>query len=160
MKVLKFLDQYLEVILISILFSVMIISTFSQVILRAIFNSSLSWSEELTRYCFIVMVFIGISYAVKVNKHIKIDLIYSIINDKKKKILGIFSMIVFILFSLYLVYHGAIVTQKMFSLGQISPALHIPSGLLYSVIPIGLSLTTIRLFQKLFVEFKSSGVDN
>nr|WP_203333695.1 TRAP transporter small permease [Planococcus beigongshangi] len=159
MKVLKFLDQYLEVILISILFSIMIVSTFSQIILRALFNDSISWSEELTRYCFILMVFFGISYAVKLNKHIKIDLIMNILNDKKKKILEIFSTIIFMLFTLYLTFYGAGVAQKMFSLGQTSPALHIPVGFLYSIIPLGLGLTTIRLLQKLFGDFKSFRLD-
>ncbi|WP_349291346.1 TRAP transporter small permease [Planococcus beigongshangi] len=156
---LKFLDQYLEVILISILFSIMIVSTFSQIILRALFNDSISWSEELTRYCFILMVFFGISYAVKLNKHIKIDLIMNILNDKKKKILEIFSTIIFMLFTLYLTFYGAGVAQKMFSLGQTSPALHIPVGFLYSIIPLGLGLTTIRLLQKLFGDFKSFRLD-
>ena len=44
-----------------------------QVIMRYVFHSSLGWSEELARYMFVWLVFIGISYGAKVMRHIKID---------------------------------------------------------------------------------------
>ena len=47
---------------------------FVQVVSRYVFNHSLSWSEELARYIFIWQVWLGSSYCVKENRHIRIDI--------------------------------------------------------------------------------------
>lgn len=52
-KGLQFLNRYLEEILCVALMSVMTIIIFVQVIMRYVAHNSLSWSEELARYCFI-----------------------------------------------------------------------------------------------------------
>ena len=64
-KVIRWLDENLESTLCMILLSTFTIVLFLQVVMRKMFNNSLSWSEELARYLFIWMVFIGISYGAK-----------------------------------------------------------------------------------------------
>ena len=62
-KILKFLNDYLEETICIILMSVMTIIIFIQVIMRYVMHNSLSWSEELARYCFIWLIYIGaVSY--------------------------------------------------------------------------------------------------
>ena len=52
-KILKFLNDYLEETICIILMSIMTIIIFIQVIMRYVMHNSLSWSEELARYCFV-----------------------------------------------------------------------------------------------------------
>ena len=73
MKVLKWLDANLEKYLCVVLMSVMTLIIFIQVVARYVFQNSLSWSEELARYIFIWLVYLGISYGCQMRKHIKID---------------------------------------------------------------------------------------
>ena len=72
-KILKFLNDYLEETICIILMSVMTIIIFIQVIMRYVMHNSLSWSEELARYCFIWLIYIGVAYGCKLMNHIKID---------------------------------------------------------------------------------------
>ena len=46
---------------------------FIQVVMRYIFNSSLSWSEELARYLYIWQGWLGISFVERKKAHIAID---------------------------------------------------------------------------------------
>ena len=41
--------------------------------MRYVVGASLSWSEELARYVFIWLVYIGISYAVQMKAHVKVE---------------------------------------------------------------------------------------
>ena len=72
-KILKWLDDNIELYICVFLMSFMTLLVFVQVVMRYVFNNSLSWSEELARYTFIWLIYIGISYGCKLRKHIKID---------------------------------------------------------------------------------------
>ena len=56
MKVLKWLDNNLEQAILLILLCGMTIVMGGQIIARYAFSASLSWSEEITRYMFIISV--------------------------------------------------------------------------------------------------------
>ena len=60
--------------LLLVIFSmIMVGATFLQVIFRYFFNHPLFWSEELSRYCFVWIVFVGAAIAVKHGAHIGVD---------------------------------------------------------------------------------------
>ena len=59
MKVLKWLDNNLEQAILLILLCGMTIVMGGQIIARYAFSASLSWSEEITRYMFIISGFIS-----------------------------------------------------------------------------------------------------
>lgn len=151
MKLLKLLDKYIEEIFLVPLFSVMVISISAQVFMRKFLNSSLSWSEELARYCFIWLVFIGISYAAKHQKHIKVKLLPE---KRLKHILPFISTGVFLVFSVIVIIYGSNIVEKLFDSGQITPALTIPIGFVYLAAPVGMVLTMIRLIQNLYQEIQ------
>ncbi len=77
MKALRFLDENIEKMLCVIALALMSAVIVAQVFCRYVLNSSLSWSEELARYLFIWMIYIGISYGVKLDKHICVDAVYT-----------------------------------------------------------------------------------
>ena len=58
MKVLKWLDNNLEQAILLILLCGMTIVMGGQIIARYAFSASLSWSEEITRYMFIISGFL------------------------------------------------------------------------------------------------------
>ena len=73
MKLVKWLDKHLEEILLVALLFVMMIIMGIQILARYALGNSLSWSEEITRFCFIWTGFLSISYCVKNSKSIKIE---------------------------------------------------------------------------------------
>lgn len=156
MKILKYLDECIEEILLVFLLSVTSSLTFAQVIMRYVVKSPLSWSEEIARFMFIWMVYIGISYGVKRNKHIKVDFIINLTPDIFKISILILSDIIFLAFSIFTVIKSYQLSMKIFSLGQISPALGIQMGYVYLSTVVGFTLVTIRLIQNIIMTLKDS----
>jgi C4-dicarboxylate transporter DctQ subunit len=68
----RWLDRLEEWIVIAML-AAMTGLTFMQVVLRYVFNSGFTWALELTGVFFAVMIFVGISYGVRVGAHIGVD---------------------------------------------------------------------------------------
>ncbi|WP_070120897.1 TRAP transporter small permease [Bacillus marinisedimentorum] len=150
MKTIRWLDRYFEEVLLVLFTTVMVSVIFLQVIMR-LMDNSLSWSEELARYAFIWLVYIGISYGVKKQRHIKVDVMLVLLKERGRIILTIFANILFLIFAIFVINYGYQIATKLLAFGQQSPALHIPMGLVYMATPIGMGLTVIRLIQNLII---------
>ena len=131
MKVIKFLDNYLEALLIGVALTVITIVMFVQIILRSM-GSALPWAEEVCRYLFVWSGCLGISYSTKEESHLKLDVLPSLIPVLKKpyEILGDVAMLVLVGL---LVSPGIQVVQTLLKTGQSSAALRLPMGYVYSV---------------------------
>ncbi|OLO26395.1 TRAP transporter small permease protein [Alkalihalophilus pseudofirmus] len=154
MKALKWIDEHLEEVFL-VLFSIIMVTVIAmQVFMRYIMGSSLAWSEELARYCFIWLVYLGISYGVKKQRHIKVDVMLLLLKDRAKIVLNILANLLFLGFAIFVMFYGYDIAQKLLTWGQKSPALQIPMGLVYLATPIGMGLTAIRLVQQLIKQVK------
>lgn len=60
-----------------ILTGLMVVFVFLNVILRTFFNSGLTWSEELARYLFVYVTYIGAISAMRANAHLGVDTLIS-----------------------------------------------------------------------------------
>ena len=70
------LDALLERVLdwtIVALLAGMVVVAFVQVVLRYVFEEPLSWNEEVARWCFVWMTFLGAALGVKRHAHVSID---------------------------------------------------------------------------------------
>lgn len=153
-SIVRRVDKYAEEAILVSLFFAMVILIFVQVIMRYVFDNSLSWSEELARYLFIWMVFIGASYGVKRSGHINIDVVLNFVSDGAKKAIAIVANLLFIAFAVIISWLGWGLVQQMGEFGQTSSALNLPMHYVYAALPIGFLLTTIRLIQSSILLFK------
>ena len=60
-----------------ILTGAMVLFVFLNVVLRMVFNSGLTWSEELARYLFVAVTYIGAISAMRANAHMTVDMVLS-----------------------------------------------------------------------------------
>lgn len=60
-----------------ILTGLMVVFVFLNVVLRTFFNSGLTWSEELSRYLFVYVTYIGAISAMRANGHLGVDTLIS-----------------------------------------------------------------------------------
>jgi len=88
-----------EETLIAILFGIMTVATFSNVIARYIFNDSILWALELTVFLFAWMVLLGASYAIKKNSHLGVDILINVLSPHKRRVLGLIAVFFCLLFS-------------------------------------------------------------
>lgn len=149
MKFLKWLDKNFEEKLLVILLIITVSLTFIQVVMRYIFHNSLSWSEELARYMFLYLIWIGAAYAVKREQHLRIEIILNKIPKSKLKIFENFVYFIWLCFSIFLFISSLKMTVNVFVSGQLSPAMRIPMGYAYVSIPLGTGLMCFRIIQKM-----------
>lgn len=150
MKILKWLDEHLEEYILVILSVFTVVVIFSQVVLRYIFSSSLPWSEEIARYAFIWMIYIGVSYGVKRQKHLSVDVITMLFERKGQIVINIISNLLFLIFALVITYYGINIVGRI---TRESAALEIPMEYVYLALVVGMVLTTIRLLQNIYSNF-------
>ena len=153
-KILKWLDDNLELYLCVFLMSAMTLVTFIQVVMRKVFNNSLSWSEELARYIFIWLIYIGISYGCKLRKHIKIDAALNLFPKKVRPYVVVLGDILFILFAIYIAYTGVTYSLSQMQFNTRSPALKIPMEYVYMSTVVGFGLAIIREIQTVLYRIK------
>lgn len=155
MQFIKKLDENLEEYLLvySIAFAVVIV--FIQVVMRYVFHSSLSWSEELARYLFVWQIWLGACYAVKKDKHIRIVLVKDKLSAKHQKIMEYIVLLVWLSFSLFLTVKSYDLVQYVGKVGQLSPALRIPIIYPYYSVLVGWGLMSFRVIQKIIENHNS-----
>lgn len=130
------INKFLEWTL-AILLGIMVLDVFWGVLTRYVMGSQSSWTDELARYLMIWVSILGSAYAAGKNFHIAIDLLPKYLNDKNKKRLDIFIILIIVLFVIAVFMVGGLRYMYIsFALGQSSPALHVPIGLVYMVLPI------------------------
>tara|TARA_B100001027_G_scaffold193455_1_gene148741 strand:+ start:64 stop:561 length:498 start_codon:yes stop_codon:yes gene_type:complete len=85
----------------------LIVFIFISVVLRYFFAIGFTWLQDLYIWTHAIIILLGISYTLKQNEHVRIDLIYRNASDKYKKIINLFGLFVFGLpFCLILINFG------------------------------------------------------
>lgn len=133
--------------LLALLIFVMVSDIFAAVLVRYVFHTTLNFAEELGRYVFVWIVFIGMARCVAVDKHVALDLLEHILQGKPKKIAKIVVCSISLIFFAAMTYGGALLCE--IGARQKSATLRLPMDLVYSCIPICGALSFIFLAVKI-----------
>jgi C4-dicarboxylate transporter DctQ subunit len=129
------------------LMAAMILDIFVQVVFRYGMESSLSWSEELARYLFVWVIFIGTSVAVRRGQHIAMTAIAEALPEPVRSFATALALIAFISFLLLLVWACIpLIANARFT---VSSELEIPIAWVYAAAPIGSLLSVLHLVNRL-----------
>ena len=143
-KIWDHLEEY--VLVYSLMVSVALV--FVQVVMRRVFNNSLSWSEELARYLYVWQTWLGVSYAARNGTHLRITMLKDRLPAKAQQILEILVVLVWMGFGIFVIYQGMGVVNTIASFGQKSSALKIPMQFCYMSIPVGMYVMCIRIVER------------
>ena len=75
MKKLKYVLDNFERWIMMALFVALFFIVMAGIISRVVFNSPFTWTEEAARLVFIWLIFMGISYGTKYDKHINVTIV-------------------------------------------------------------------------------------
>ena len=140
----KWFDNAEEYLLVgSLAFNVVLV--FFQVVMRYVFQNSLSWSEELARYIFLWQTWLGASYAVKEHRHLRVEMLADSFKGRARLVFELFVLVVWFGFSGFLAYQGYQMTSFLVQSGQTSAAMQIPISWAYASVPVGCGLMALRL---------------
>jgi TRAP-type C4-dicarboxylate transport system permease small subunit len=129
-----------------------------QVFFRYVLNHSLFWSEELARYFLVWLTFLGASVAYYRKVHPGIDIFYLKMNPSWQKIIAIFVHLISMSLFMVMVYYGC--KFSFFVKSQISPALHLPKWLIFSIIPISGFILLVHSLAFMIKELKRPARDH
>jgi len=149
-KLYKWLDKNAELCIMGFAIIIIVIIMTIQVIMRRLLSNSLSWSEELARYLFIYIGFFSISYTIRNNTAIKIDILNSFPRAIKKTVL----LLMYFIMLLYFIYFTYIAYGTLMDMTQTSPTLKISMKWIYLSSLVGFVLTVVRIIQNIFDLFR------
>jgi TRAP-type transport system small permease protein len=119
---------------------------------------SISWTEELSRYLFVWVVYLGGIATVRKGMNITFDIIIDSLPYKFWKYLFTFTCLVSAVFLVMIAYLG--IQTSMVVFGQVSSMLRIPMGIVYLAIPIGAIGMLISQIQYYFQTLKLKSENN
>ena len=152
-KFARFYDEIeAKVLVASLAFTVAVI--FFQIIMRSVFNASLSWSEELARYVFIWQIWLGMSVGLRDNKHIRVELIFNFVKGRGAKLLNIIGSLLCITLCVFLVYYGSKIVLNAFNKNILSAAMRMPLWIVYLALPFSCLVTGLRYVYQLYEQVR------
>jgi len=121
---------------------IMIIVVFLQIVC-GMMNMSLSWSEELSRYLFVVVIALGINLASTRHLFVRIEIIDGYLKGNSMFVMDVVRKLIAMYVSFVFVYSGF----ELIKIGgyQVSPAMSIPMSILYGIIFLGFLLNAVAL---------------
>lgn len=139
-----------------LVFYVMLVMTMAvEVLRREIFAYSSIWGEEIVRYSFIYLAWIGAAAAVKDRAHIRIDVVMHYLGPRPKALLYIFGDIVMFGVALVALYWSFETVHVSWKFGSVSHGLRVSMVWFLMAVPVGFTLMIVRLFQSFLRDLRS-----
>lgn len=160
MWILQKIERNFEKAIITLFLITMSIFIFIQVISRYVFGNAFTWTEELSRYMFIWLIYLAIGIGFRENRHISIDVVVDALPEKMRKIVKQVNYIFLFALSCFFVWEGYVLVVQMQMFGQVSANMQIPMWLVYLSLPVGFVFTAVRLLQASIDLWKTRGEVN
>jgi C4-dicarboxylate transporter DctQ subunit len=125
----------------------MTLLTFVQVVLRYLFGTGFVWSLEVTSYLFAWLVLIGMSYGVRTQAHIAVDLVTSRLPPRPARAVALIALVAALAYCGLMIFGSVVFVERLIALGNDARDIPLPRWLLTAVMPLGFGLLALRLLQ-------------
>jgi TRAP-type transport system small permease protein len=142
----KFADAYFRLLkaMIAACLALMVLLVFGNVVLRYVFNTGLTLSEELSRWLFVYLVFLGAVVAMREHGHLGMDGLVKRLPPRGRRACLIVSQLL-MLWATWLLLAGSW-AQTRINLGTTAPASGLPVAVVYGVgVVFGVSVLPLLL---------------
>lgn len=155
MNILRRLDQDAEKWALLVFYVMLVLTMAIEVLRREVFSYSSIWGEEIVRYSFIYLAWIGAASAVKDRVHIRIDVIMHYLGTRTKAALYIFGDMVMFGVAAIALYWSWEAVHVSWTFGSVTHGLRISQVWFLLAVPIGFALMMVRLTQSLLRDIRS-----
>jgi len=142
-------DHNIEAWALLVFYTMLVITMAVEVLRREIFAYSSIWGEEIVRYSFIYLAWIGASAAVRERAHIRIDVLFNFCPVKVKAALYILGDLVMLGVAVIALVWSMDSVMTAIKFGSVTHGLRVPFALFLFAVPLGFSLMTYRLIQSI-----------
>lgn len=122
----------------------MALNSVVNVIGRTFLQQSLYFSEELNQFLIVLITFVGMGYASRKGRHIRMSALYDQLGERGRKILMVVICALTAVVMFVLAWYAWGYVARVAKLGKVTPALQIPLYLTYIWVPIGFLITGIQ----------------
>lgn len=138
------ITEKIEKFIIGFSIVVMMVNSTANAMGRYFFNKSIFFSEELNQFLIVAVTFIGFAYAVRKGRNIRMTAVYDSLSQGAKKVIATLIAITTSILMFYLAYLSYFYVLDLQDLNRLSPALQFPVYIIYSIIPVGLTMAGIQ----------------
>jgi len=146
-RILKAMDRNGERWLLLVFYVMLVGTMFIEVVRREVFSYSSIWGEEMVRYSFIYLAWIGAASAVKERGHIRIDVLMNYLPNTLKTLLYIFGDLIMFAVALVAFYWSWDTVTVSWRFGSVTHGLRISQVWFLFAVPFGFALIMLRLVQ-------------
>lgn len=136
-----------------------VLLAFVNVVLRYVFDMSLTWAGELTNYFFIWSALFGAAYGFKQGIHISVTLLLSTFPPFIGKLFVILANFITLIYLSVISYFGYQLVLMLIDFEELSVDLEIPIWIPHLVLPIAFALAAYRVGEKIYEISKMDSKD-
>ena len=148
-RYLKMLDDNIERWALLVFYTMLVVTMSVEVLRREVFEYSSIWGEEVVRYSFIYLAWIGAASAVRERAHIRIDVLFHYVPARIKALLYIFGDLVMMAVAVFALYWSFEMVSVAWKFQSVSHGLRVPMVWFLAAVPVGFGLMMFRLLQSL-----------
>ena len=145
--ILRKVDDHLEYWLVMIFYSLVVITIAVEVIRRFALSYSSVWGEEVARYAFIYLVWMGAAMGVKQRLHIRIDILSQFMPPRGKAVVFLLGDLCTMLLAGFCFYISIAPVQLSVEYGSVTDGLRISKSWFMLAVPFGFSLVLYRVLR-------------
>ena len=119
----------------------------AQVFFRFVLNASLTWSEELSRFAFIWLVYMGAVLGAKERIHIRVTAFHRLLPVSFRGWVIPGADLIWVAINLVFAWQGALQVTHLLKFSYISPALQWNMAFIYAVVPLGFLFMSFRILE-------------
>jgi TRAP-type C4-dicarboxylate transport system permease small subunit len=148
-KVLQLIDQNGERYLLLPLYAMVVSTIFMEVVRRSVLSYSSIWAEEIARYAFIYIAWIGASAAIKERAHIRIDILLHFFPPRMKAIVFLFGDVITLILAVLVIYMSMEPVIISIEYGSVTHGLRVSQAFFLAAVPLGFTMMVFRLLQSI-----------
>lgn len=146
-QLIRHIDQNGERYLLLVFYSMVVAVIGVEVFRRFVLSFSSIWGEEIARFGFVYLTWVGASAGVKNRNHIRIDLIYSWIPERHHIWLYILADLATMVFAAIALYYSLVPIVTAITFDNVTDGLRINRTFFLAAVPLGFGMTMFRLAQ-------------
>src|SRR5690554_1384022 len=147
LSVLNKLDQglgWIERMIITSCVLLMALLMSAHVVGNLLFDHGIAGTYEVTEMLVVIITFVGVGYAARHARHIRMSAVYDLLRGRLRKALLITISVGSAVLMFYFAYKSAQYDLALYARGRTSSALHIPMWVINLALPAGFSLAGIQ----------------
>lgn len=121
---------------------------FTNVVLRYVFSSGLTWTEELASFLFVWMIFLGAIEAMRSKEHLSVNILLNKFSSRVRQIITIINYLI-LLFIMWLLFEGSW-SLTVLNKANKAPATGIPYSFIYGIVTFTSVCMTIIIVVQLY----------